>query len=902
MGQAVIGPDLQNALNKITEPVEIIVTFWGDNELNDQEKQILNNAGITSGYYFKSLPIAGVSADQTIINTLASYSEVRSIYLNKELTYYNYEARKITGVDKVQSDPTFTSRNGGMPVSGKGVSILVNDSGVDGTHPDLEYGDILVQNVLGSTNLQAYSSLGPVTYVENQPNTDTNSGHGTHVAGTVAGRGVASNSKYQGVAIGADLIGYGSGGVLFVLDGIGGFDYALTHQFEYSIRAITNSWGSSGDFDPNHPINIASKMAYDRGMVTLFAAGNSGPGENTHNPYAKAPWVISVGAGDKAGELADFSSRGTKGGGGTFEINGETYTWKDEPTIVAPGVDIISTRTISPIGVLSTDRDLENIEEAYLAYYTTLDGTSMATPHVAGIVALLLEINPSLTPDEVKSILQQTATNMYGRESWEVGAGYVNAYAAVQNAFDETTQFGSSLNAYRTFNSHAFFEKSTSPFEVTYDPTTITSTTHTFSLTGNESAVVAKVSAEGLAGETGNTINLILIAPDGTEYSSGISVLFAITFDRVVQIANPMAGEWTVEVRGLRGNEINPTDGLALPETVEGTITTKTSAGYSGLNDIEDHPAETAIKLAITDRLMDGFNDKNFSPDKNLKRIQLADYLMMGQQVRQHLPINGSRSFSDIDGEFNTLITESAVNRGAALRDTNQIYKGVMRTENNGKFEPKENVSRAELAYSLVQGLGMERLANSAITDPVTVQYKDERIPLDDSDQIPEELKGHVQMALDLGIMHAEFSLEQGPFDLEPTITAIFSPDEAVKRAEYAVAVTRTQSANPNAAPAKVANNNESGSTNAYEFSLQQNYPNPFNPSTNITYSLNEHGMVSLNIYNILGQKVASLVNTSQEAGRYTISWDAHELSSGIYIYRLETNDRVLIKKMHLIK
>lgn len=140
---------------------------------------------------------------------------------------------------------------------------------------------------------------------------------------------------------------------------------------------------------------------------------------------------------NKSGELADFSSRGTKGRSGTFELDGETFTYVDEPSIVAPGVDIISTRTVAPIPLLGADADAELIEPSNLAFYTTSSGTSMATPHVAGIVALLLEVDPTLNPDEVKSILQSTATNMQSRESWEVGSGYVNAFAAVQKRMTE---------------------------------------------------------------------------------------------------------------------------------------------------------------------------------------------------------------------------------------------------------------------------------------------------------------------------------------------------------------------------------------------------------------------------------------------------------------------------------
>jgi subtilisin family serine protease len=326
-----------------------------------------------------------------------------------------------------------------LPISGKDIGVVVNDSGVDGTHNDIKLGRNLVQNVFASSNLNALTGILPITYVENVPNTDSDSGHGTHVAGTVGGTGAMSGGKYEGVAPGAKLIGYGSGAVVAMLDTIGGFDYALTHQQEYNIRIITNSWGSTSDagtdFDPFDPINIATKKLYDRGIITVFSAGNSGPGEATiSGNYKKAPWVITVAAGTKDGELADFSSRGVKDNGGEVEVDGTTFVWEDSPTITAPGVDIISTRVLSPLSALSAQKDVEYIDPAHLPYYTTFSGTSMAAPHVAGIIALLLEVNPTLDSFDIKEILQTSATNMEDYEKWEVGSGYVNAYEAVKLA------------------------------------------------------------------------------------------------------------------------------------------------------------------------------------------------------------------------------------------------------------------------------------------------------------------------------------------------------------------------------------------------------------------------------------------------------------------------------------
>ncbi|GAA0318410.1 hypothetical protein GCM10008967_06200 [Bacillus carboniphilus] len=785
--QVILDDQLQEVLFTESGPFEVIVTFNATGAPTNNQMQLLKDLGIKIGTTMKSLPMAGIVATKAQIEKLTESDEVFSIYLNKRLEYVNDISTAVTGVDKLRTDDQFRKQNGGLPVTGKGVGIVVNDSGVDGTHKDIEYGRNLVQNVLGTTNLSSITGIVPVSYTEGVINTDTNSGHGTHVAGTVGGTGAMSAGKHEGVAPGADLIGYGSGGALLVLDSLGGFDYAITHQEEYNIRIITNSWGSSGDFDPYDPVNIASKAAFDRGIVVLFAAGNEGPGENTHNPYAKAPWVISVAAGEKSGKLADFSSRGTKGVGGTFTLNGQEWTWEDRPTITAPGVDIISTKTVSPLTLLSADVDAAMIETAYLPYYTVMSGTSMATPHVAGIVALLLEANPLLSPSDVKELLQKTATNMPGYESWEVGAGYVNAYAAVDKAFSNRP-YGETVNLYENFNSEVESETTQQDFSIDYNPVTLVSdNAHVFTVTEGLSSLVAKVNGEGILSQTGNSINLVLVAPDGTEYSSGISLLFPLYYDRTVSVNNPMPGTWKAELRGLRGEEINPTDGIALPEVVNGTLKFSRVSGYTGLDDIEGHEASEAIKMAVSERLLDGYQNGTFKPDQQLKRIELAKYLVMGAEIRQYLPEN--TTLLDVESH-NVAYAEAVTARGAAFKDIRQVFDGVMKAKEDGTFASEDSVTRTELAYSLVQALGLQEEATS-FSGVLTVQYGEERVVIKDADQIPTELKGYVQLALDLNILNAYFEITQGTYELTPTVYATFAPSQTVTRGDFAVAISR---------------------------------------------------------------------------------------------------------------
>lgn len=408
-----------------TDQLEVVISYDQSSPVSDGQLAILRSLGIDRGIAMRQLPIAGALATPAEIRALVQRSDVRAVHLNRALEYYNADARRLSGVDALQADPA-------LGYTGRGVTVMVNDSGIDATHQDLPFGSKVVENVQALTNLGSIVNFGRATYLEGQLNTDISSGHGTHCAGTVGGTGAASSGIQRGVAPSADIVGYGSGAVISILDAVGGFDYAIDNQYSFRspIKVISNSWGTSGTFDPADPVNVASYAAYKAGIVSVFAAGNDGPAENTHNPYAQAPWVISVGAGNKDGTLADFSSRGKRGESGTFNMgDGVQWTYINEPTLVATGVDVVSTRALTgALPLLAAPQDVALGAQA--AFYTHMSGTSMATPHVAGIVALLFEANPGLTPLEVKEVLRSTANPMSGRQTYEVGSGHVDAREA----------------------------------------------------------------------------------------------------------------------------------------------------------------------------------------------------------------------------------------------------------------------------------------------------------------------------------------------------------------------------------------------------------------------------------------------------------------------------------------
>lgn len=792
---AVIGSQLQQDLLNLnpTDSVMAVVTFDQMDKVNSSQMQQLLNLGLSEGVQFQSLPIVGVQATPAQIQAIAQLDGVRSVFANRSLEYYNAESRVITGVDRVQSDE-FRALNG-TTYTGKGVTIMVNDSGIDATLDDLEFGTKVVQNVQAITHAQALT-LTPVrgTWIEDQLNTDLNVGHGTHCAGTVAGTGAHSEGKHKGAAPDADLVGYGSGAGLSILDALGGYDYALTHLYDFNspIRIMSNSWGSSGKYEPDGPISVSSYIAYKQGMLSVFAAGNSGPGEDTNNPYSQIPWGMSVGAGTKSGTLIDFSSRGKKGEEGTFTMpDGEEWTYKNEVSIVAPGVDIISTRAKTNVVSNGGADDVDAIEAEYLPYYTMISGTSMATPHVAGIAAVMLEANPNLTPIEIKRLMMETATNMPGYEKWEVGGGYVNAEAAVAAALSFDTDYDVTVNNLNEFNANAILLPSDEPipFSVNYIP--VGNPDEYEFYVGKDVAFIS-ASAENLA----NTTKLKLTAPDGTEYFGNLTLP---VLDTAMRVSAPgQQGIWSISGYGmtsLSGVEPDPlgiTNGPGVPDVISGEITLIESGGFEGLNDISGHPAKGAIEFAVSERLVDGNTDGNFLPGAALTKGDLSKYLVMGAAVRQYRDLLNQPSigFTDVSGS-DAAFAEAVSAPAGALKDAQRTQDAVVRTSGS-EFDANATVNRAELAYSLVQTLGLQAEAEQYADSDITVQYNGQAVPVVDQNSIPMELRGHVQAALNLSLLSVEFDIEQGPFDLQPTLVARFNPSNTITRGEYAVIIART--------------------------------------------------------------------------------------------------------------
>ncbi|MCX4765604.1 S8 family serine peptidase [Streptomyces sp. NBC_01275] len=286
---------------------------------------------------------------------------------------------------------------------GSGVKVAVLDTGVDAGHPDL-----------------AGKIAGSQSFVPDETVQD-GFGHGTHVASTIVGSGAASDGRRKGVAPGAELLvgkvlgDDGRGQTSWILDGM---EWAA-HS---GAKIVSMSLGGTASGPSDVLSETVDELSASTGVLFVIASGNAGPGEQTVGTPGIADSALTVGAVDKSDQLASFSSRGPRLG--DFAV---------KPEITAPGVNITAARAAGTAMGTPVDDD-----------YTTASGTSMATPHVAGAAALVVQAHPDWTGEQIKEALASTAKTHADDSVFEQGDGRVDAVRAVgQNVFaTPTLSFG----------------------------------------------------------------------------------------------------------------------------------------------------------------------------------------------------------------------------------------------------------------------------------------------------------------------------------------------------------------------------------------------------------------------------------------------------------------------------
>ena len=380
---------------------------------------LIETLGGAAGRRLALLDAVAAEVPNASLLALASNPAVRRIAVDRVTLGQMQRTAAITGAAAVRE---------AFGYDGAGIGVAVIDSGITSWHDDLGTADL--------PGTQRVAAFADFVGSESAPYDDY--GHGTHVAGIIAGNGYDSGGGRQGMAPSSRLV------VLKVLDGSGrgrisqviaALEYVVAHRHELNIRVVNLSIAApvtesyTSDF-----LALATKRAVEEGIVVVASAGNSGRAPDGRTVYGSigapgnAPWVLTVGAASHMGTndrgddtIAPFSSRGPT-----------AVDHLAKPDLAAPGVGIVS--------LSAPGSELFSSKSSYLLAgtlnssdrpYLSLSGTSQASPVVAGTVALMLQANPALTPNAVKAILQFTAEDRPQYDRFTQGAGFLNAEGAV---------------------------------------------------------------------------------------------------------------------------------------------------------------------------------------------------------------------------------------------------------------------------------------------------------------------------------------------------------------------------------------------------------------------------------------------------------------------------------------
>lgn len=377
-----VASELQNQMNIMANDavIPVIVRHKADHV----SAQTILDRSPAADCKFKLFPGEAVKVTPAEIDMLSKQAEVD--YIWPDLPVQNWVN---TSLPKINVPKVWA-----VGLKGKGVKVAVIDTGIDDTHPDFAGRIRAKQSFIGES-------------------TRDDNGHGTHVAGILAGSGAKSNGRYSGVAPEASLY------IAKVLDARGGgsmssvmaaIEWAVLEQ---RVQVINLSLGGTNTCDGTDALSaLCDEAVLQAGVVICVAAGNAGPALQTIGPPGCARYVITVGAMDDQDKIARFSSRGPSADGRT------------RPDLVFPGVDIIAPQAAGT-----------QLGRVVVEGYVINSGTSMAAPHASGVAALLLQANPRLTAAQVKVKMLAGGVNIGGLPN-EQGVGRGDAYQAYQEAIN----------------------------------------------------------------------------------------------------------------------------------------------------------------------------------------------------------------------------------------------------------------------------------------------------------------------------------------------------------------------------------------------------------------------------------------------------------------------------------
>jgi serine protease AprX len=540
-------------------PQPVIVTFVHGADPDAALDAVRAAAGpIQVRYHFRA--VGGLAADLTLPQALqvAALPEVRQVEWSQPGEPELDTATLHTGVQAVRGIGVDGSRDGLPDITGDDVVIAIMDTGFDGAHVDLQ-GKFL--------RFIDWADDG----AEKAPyDTDY---HGTHVASIAGGLG-KGDAKFKGVAPGAAFVGFQITGGDTKANAIASIDWMLANRNATRVDVSTISFGFGVTTDGTDALELAMDKAWAAGIVAFKSNGNSGPEAGTTTIPGGARGILGVGNmfddGEGGFRLSSSSSRGP------------TVDGRVKPDLAAPGSMIMAASNGTGNG------------------YQALSGTSMASPFAAGTAALVLAVDPSLKPDDVRRILTQTAHEWGpGGVDPEYGAGRIDSLRAVQlAAVERATREGWAYDELARFDVPAPATTVHASGELTSQERTATFVVEAagqplaVTVIHNASATSVPNPALGGTAAAARAIVVQVIAPD--QQVVGTVSQGPTSRQQTFSFTAGQAGTYTIEVRGLAGEEALVYDvsaGLA-PAALASLIPDR--AAYVGVLDEGSEPAKQA--------------------------------------------------------------------------------------------------------------------------------------------------------------------------------------------------------------------------------------------------------------------------------------------------------------------
>ena len=436
------------------EMAKVIISL--DGPINDGLRGMLTDGGVVRGIELSTINAVAATLPAAAVDRVAELPGVRTVVPQRRLQldlYRSKEQINALGVDQPE-EYTAEGKTYRRPgVTGKGVTVGIIDSGIFAAHPgfgdrvvkglNFEFSELVDSGIVPPEEWDAYAENTGASALQDEV------GHGTHVAGTVGGdgSGAQSDRDLAGVAPQVSFISLkiasAANGVVedvgFEENAMAAIDYLIRHP-DLGVKLTNNSWGlletEPGSVPGGEPTDFAAanamvEKAVDEGITMVFSAGNDGPEPGSINlDPGGTPSAITVAAackGDQegqggscpAGQITGFSSRGTADGDGP------------QVDVSAPGDQILA--PVSPASILTPLTECADPAEPL---YYCISGTSMASPHVAGVVALMQQVNPDLLPAQAERCLETTAVDMLAAGvDIHSGYGMVDTKAALRCAY-----------------------------------------------------------------------------------------------------------------------------------------------------------------------------------------------------------------------------------------------------------------------------------------------------------------------------------------------------------------------------------------------------------------------------------------------------------------------------------